>query len=188
MTLYDHAERELNMIQCEEPEKTALLEAVRGFAKGGWSGGSVGWGVATLVRLLEFKPLSPISSEPTEWNHIADERTPNGPIWQSQRRSTTFSRDGGRTWYDIEDPSQNNGDVWKRDEAEWEDVLLGTNIQVDDRVRVKYNAFADPRLGGIHNGREGELVAVDAGQCVVRYDDGHEFRFLPVKLEVLKTS
>jgi hypothetical protein len=37
---------------------------------------------------------------------VADE------MWQNRRRSTTFSRDGGRTWYDIDDPSLDNGDTW----------------------------------------------------------------------------
>lgn len=182
MALLEHAQRELNLIKCDEPEKTALLSAVEGFAKGGWSGGSAPWGIQTLMRLLQFKPLSDLTSDPGEWVEVGD------GVWQSRRRPTTFSRDGGRTWYDIDDPELNNGDVWVRDEGTWEDVILGSNVKVDARVRVKRDAFADGRLAQLHNGREGELVSVDAGQCVIRYDDGHEFRFIPAKLEVLKTT
>lgn len=182
MALIEHARRELNLIKCDEPEKTALLKAVEGFATGGWSGGSVDWGIQTLVRLLQFQPLSDLSASPSEWVNVGDN------VWQSRRRPTTFSRDGGRTWYDIDDESLNNGDVWKRDEGKWEAVLLGTNVQVGSRLRVREDAFTEGRLARLHNGRQGELAVVDNGLCLMRYDDGHEFRHAPANLEVLKTS
>ena len=182
MTLLEHAQRELDFIKCDEPEKTALLKAVEGFATGGWSGGSVGWGIETLTRLLQFKPLSELNSDPNAWIEV-------GPsVWQSVRRPTTFSRDGGRSWYDIDDPSLNNGDVWNRDDANWAAIELGSNVKVDDRVRVRENAFDDQRLATMHNGREAEVIGFDGGRLIVRYDDGHEFRFLPELLEVLKTD
>lgn len=187
MSLVEHAQRELNLIKCDEPEKSALLAAVEGFAAGGWSGGSAQWGIEALGRLLRFQPLSPITSNADEWQHVGDDA--DGQIWQCRRRHTTFSRDGGKTWYDIDDPSLNNGDVWKRDAATWEQLELGSNAYVGVRVRVKADAFpADSRLAGEHNGRSGELVVVDSGRCTVRYQDGAEFRHDPTHLEVLKTD
>lgn len=192
MTLYEHAERELGLVNCDEGKKAALLAAVKGFATDGWSGGSVGWGIETLVRLLSYKPLTPITSEPSEWvevggptiEHLRAER-----LWQNARRSTSFSRDGGRTWYDIEDPELNNGDVWKREEGDWEPVELGSNVNAGSRVRVRQDAYsASTSLANAHNGRTGELVLVDSGRCSVKYDDGTLFRHDPTRLEVLKAA
>ena len=189
MTLYEHAERELKLIGCEDPEKSAFLAAVKGYATGGWSGGGHGWGVETLVRLLNFQPLSDITSDPTQWTHICDERTNGQELWQSKRRSSSFSRDGGKTWYDIDTPEFNNGDVWVRDDAEWERLELGTNVRIGSRVRVRQDAFSsESRLATLHNGRVGDVIVIDAGRCVVKYDDGNEFRFPPETLEVLKTA
>ena len=36
-------------------------------------------------------------------------------IWQNIRDCAAFSRDGGKTWYHLDDPTQNNGDTWRRD-------------------------------------------------------------------------
>lgn len=190
MTLYEHAERELKLIGCEDPEKSALLAAVKGYATGGWSGGSHGWGLQTLVRLLEFKPLSDIGTSADEWVHVAGPTTEHpdaADLWQNRRRSSSFSRDGGKTWYDIDDPELNNGDVWVRDDGEWERVELGHNVHIGSRVRVRVDAFpSESRLASLHNGRTGEVVVIDAGRLVVKYDDDHEFRFPPESLQVLK--
>lgn len=99
MSLVEHAQRELRAIGCEEPERTTLLATVAAFSVGGWSGGSAGWGIATLERLLRFEPLTDLTCHPDEWNHICDERTSGEELWQSSRKSEAFSRDGGLTYY-----------------------------------------------------------------------------------------
>lgn len=187
MSLIEHARYELDRIKCDEPEKSALLAAVEGFAQGGWSDGSASRGVATLVRLLRFQPLSPLTSDTSEWQLVQDGGDEN--VWQSRRRATTFSRDGGRTWYDVEDEALNHGDVWVRAQARWEPLVLGDNAQVGARVRVRLDAYdADTANAHRHNGRDGELVLVDSGRCTVRYADGREFRHEPARLEVLKAA
>ncbi len=91
----------------------AVMELIKVFAAQGHSGMSAGMTIHLFTELASFRPLGPITSDPDEWGHVAD--TEDGPLWQNKRRSTSFSRDGGKTWYDTEDESLNNGDTWKKE-------------------------------------------------------------------------
>jgi len=82
----------------------ALLAAVRGFARGGWSGGSVGAGMGILQDLLAYKPLTPLTTDPDEWEYIAEDVAGEPHVWQSKRRSDAFSNDGGLSYYLLDDP------------------------------------------------------------------------------------
>jgi hypothetical protein len=91
----------------------AVMDLIGMFASQEHSGMSAAITLKLFYDLAQFKPLGPITSDPDEWVHVAD--TDEGPLWQNRRRGTSFSRDGGATWYDIEDASLNNGDVWKKE-------------------------------------------------------------------------
>lgn len=93
----------------------AVMELIETFAGQGHSGMSATITLRLFYDLAQFKPIGPITNDPAEWMHVAD--TPEESVWQNRRRSTTFSRDAGNTWYDIEDPSLNHGDTWKREQA-----------------------------------------------------------------------
>lgn len=102
MTLVEHAQRELELTGWfkDDPHSAeAMLGAVREFAKGGWSGGSAPFGVHIVSQLLEYKPLSPLTADPAEWNHISEAMAGQPDLWQSQRRPDAFSNDGGKTYY-----------------------------------------------------------------------------------------
>jgi hypothetical protein len=97
--LVRHAREELR--RCgqteEDPEfSAALIAAVEGFASYGHSGSSAAAGVEMLSRLLRFQPLSPLTSDPSEWIDRSD--VMGEAIWQSTRNPAAFSRDGGETW------------------------------------------------------------------------------------------
>lgn len=70
-------------------------------------------------------------------------------------------------------------------DAVWADVLLGTNVQMSDSVRVKQDAYTVPRLADLHNGQLGVLVGARNGLCIVRYTNGEEFQHEAAKVEVL---
>lgn len=99
-----HAERELRISgQTEEdPEfSQSLVNAVRAFAEYGHSGFSAAYGADALNKLLRFKTLTTLTSDPEEWTDVS-EHFPD-PTWQSVRDPSAFSTDGGKTWHYLED-------------------------------------------------------------------------------------
>lgn len=91
--LVDHAKRELALIESDEAFIDAIVKSVEAFAAYGHSGGSASVGIHILNNLLQFKNLSPLTDDPTEWiNH-------GNSTWQSCRNSEAFSNDGGITYY-----------------------------------------------------------------------------------------
>lgn len=118
----------------------AVLELIETFARQGHSGYSAAMTRSLFDRLARFEPLSPITNDPEEWTEVID------GMWQNKRRSTSFSNDGGQTWYDIEDASRSNGARWYSEEEtrKWlvshgftgdEDVILDTqtkNLLIDE--------------------------------------------------------
>lgn len=81
----------------------AILSAVTAFHGGGWSGGSIGYGVETLRRLCLMEPLGPLTDDPEEWFHHDLDVAGQPDLWQSKRDSSCFSNDGGRTYYDVDE-------------------------------------------------------------------------------------
>lgn len=92
-----HAKRELALVGNDEDYNQCIVEAVRAFARYGHSGGSAGVGIEILHDLLQFKNLTPLTDDPSEW---IDQTEASGvPMWQSCRNSEAFSQDGGKTYY-----------------------------------------------------------------------------------------
>lgn len=118
--LVKHAEYELKLAGLFDKDSDydgmlgeAVMELVKVFAKQGHSGFSAHQTLRIFNEVANFKPLTPIGKSKDEWVDVS-EMSSEQPMWQNKRRGTTFSRDGGKTWYDIDDPKLNNGDVWQR--------------------------------------------------------------------------
>lgn len=98
--LVEHARRELNLIG-EEPQTIEwYLSVVRAFAAYRHSGGSASVAIPTLSRLLSFRPLAELTSDPAEW--IDRSSIMNEPWWQNLRDSRAMSRNGGKDWWYVE--------------------------------------------------------------------------------------
>lgn len=94
-----HARRELELIG-EEPETIeGIVKVIQAYADMGHSGGSHAILAPRIYDLLQFKTLSPLTSNPNEWNYIQKEIAGGKGIWQSQRNPEAFSHDGGRTYH-----------------------------------------------------------------------------------------
>jgi hypothetical protein len=117
--LTDHAKYEMELAGLFDKDSdydgmlgTSVMELVEVFAKQGHSGFSAARTLAIFNEVANYKPLTPIGKSADEWMNVSE--MSNGPMWQNKRRGTTFSRDGGKTWYDINDSKLNNGDTWKK--------------------------------------------------------------------------
>lgn len=98
--LVEHARRELDLCgqAAEDPSYAAsLIAAVAAFASYGHSGGSAMVAIGQLHALLQYRTLSPLTSDPDEW--IDRTEMSGAPLWQNARDSRAMSTNGGKDWY-----------------------------------------------------------------------------------------
>jgi len=104
--LLTHAKRELDLIGLTEEDeyngmmRKHILHMISEFADEGHSGFSASYAISVLSKLLDFKPLSPLTGGNSEWNNIAqygDDTT----LYQNNRRSSVF-KDVDGSCYDID--------------------------------------------------------------------------------------
>lgn len=79
----------------------AVLDLCKMFADQGHSGFSAQYVLDLFSRLAQFKTLTPITSDPTEWTDVSD--CSCQPMWQNKRDPSYFSKDGGKTYYSLND-------------------------------------------------------------------------------------
>jgi hypothetical protein len=111
--LVRHARAELERCgqTAEDPEfSESLIKAVEAFASYGHSGGSAMCGIDMLTRLLNFKTLSPITSDPDEWQDVSE--MSGAPMWQNKRDPSVFSKDGGKTWKGLDERPGDDSIEW----------------------------------------------------------------------------
>lgn len=111
MSLLSHAEKELRLAGLFDKDSDyngmvgkAVLELIKTFSKQGHSGFSAGWCLDLFNKLAQHQPLTPISADPSEWTDVS--AMSGYPMWQNNRRYSSFSNDGGKTWYDLDDPEE----------------------------------------------------------------------------------
>jgi len=113
--LVKHARRELQLAGIGDTDADyggaldpAVMELIEVFSAQGHSGASAGLCLAMFYRLAQFKALSPLTDDPAEWEEVTDrvltpEQIAEGQrMWQNIRQGSTFSKDGGKTWKDLE--------------------------------------------------------------------------------------
>jgi hypothetical protein len=114
MTLVDYAESELKRAGLFDKDSDyngmlgeAALEIIKVFSMQGHSGFSASIVTQLVEKLLRYEPLTPLTYEPDEWTDVSE--MSGSPMWQNNRKPTTFSRDGGKTHYDLDNPATNCG-------------------------------------------------------------------------------
>lgn len=108
-----HAKRELDAIGLRDSSdemdvamRNDILSVVELFFQQGHSGFSANYAISIISRLLEFKPLAPLTGEDSEWVDVAEQS--GYPLYQNSRCSSVFKSDGlsydinGVVFYDIE--------------------------------------------------------------------------------------
>lgn len=80
-----------------------VLRMIEAFSGYGHSGGSAAMTLEIFNRVARFQTLGPITDDPDEWMRVnpGDEEV---GVWQNRRQGSLFSNDGGKTYYDIDEP------------------------------------------------------------------------------------
>lgn len=106
-----HARSELKRIG-EEPEVIEwYAKVIREYSSFGHSGGSHMAILPVLTKLLNFEPIGPLTDDPQEWyHHGMDVWGEEGGVWQNKRDGRMFSKDGGKTYTNVEDRKDDEGD------------------------------------------------------------------------------
>ena len=105
--LLSHAKDELDRIGMTEDSpdemnrmmRKHVLHMMQEFANEGHSGFSASYAISILTKLMDFKPLSPLTGRDDEWHNVSDYGPE--PHWQNIRRSSVF-KDADGTCYDID--------------------------------------------------------------------------------------
>ena len=78
----------------------AVLELIDVFARQGHSGFSAGIVSDIFNKLSRYKPITPITNNPKDWNFVTDD------TWQSRKQPDLFSNNNGKTYYSVDDPKR----------------------------------------------------------------------------------
>jgi hypothetical protein len=86
-----------------------VMRLIRAFnPDGDHSGGSAKLALEVFDRVARFRALGPLTNHPNEWMQVSPDMMPDGSptVWQNKRHSSAFSNDGGKTYYDIDEPTR----------------------------------------------------------------------------------
>jgi hypothetical protein len=118
MSLIKHAKRELELAGLFDKDSDydgeigkAVMQLIRVFSKQGHSGFSAGMTLSIFNKVASYKTLTPITGNPEEWMNVSE--VSGEPMWQSTRCPSVFSKDGLKTWYDLDAPKKKWYQFWK---------------------------------------------------------------------------
>jgi hypothetical protein len=106
MSLIQYAENELDRIGMTDDGdmngmmRKHLLHMVKEFANEGHSGFSASYALQCLKKLLNFKPLSPLTGEDEEWTDVSS--ISGVPHYQNKRCGSVFKNGKDGEAYDID--------------------------------------------------------------------------------------
>lgn len=105
--LVAHARHELALLGNDEDFNNCIINAVEAFTRYGHSGWSGIKAIEILNALWRWKPLTPLTNDPEEWEYH-DETVwgAKGGIWQNRRDPEAFSIDSGKTYYLTSNPDE----------------------------------------------------------------------------------
>lgn len=79
-----------------------VLELVKVFAAQGHSGMSASYAIALFRTVASYGMLNSLKHPMETGEYVDRSEISQGPCFQSTRKSTIFSEDGGKTWYDLD--------------------------------------------------------------------------------------
>lgn len=99
--MYDEDDK-LGDISYNKMVADAVVELMQKFSEQDHSGFSAGMVRELFNKLSQFQTLTDITNNPDEWLNVAEYMN-NEPMWQNKRNPAIFSKDGGKTWYNIDE-------------------------------------------------------------------------------------
>lgn len=81
----------------------AVMKLIKAFSAQGHSGFSAAMTTDLFQKLSSYKNLTPLTNDPGEWMHIHEDIAGEPNLWQSRRRPDAWSKDGGKTYYCLDD-------------------------------------------------------------------------------------
>lgn len=133
--LVDHAEAELKNAGLFDKDSDydgmlgkAVLELMKVFSKQGHSGYSAHLTLDLFDKLANFSNLTPITDNPEEWMEVTDKGPDGKGMWQNKRNPSMFSKDGGKTYYDVDDEKKE--EVKSLHDETIDDVFKDTELKV----------------------------------------------------------
>jgi hypothetical protein len=110
--LVDYAKSELALLSDGSDVQNAMdkhiLKIVEVFEEEGHTGFTAGYAINLLKKLLEFKPVTPLTGRDEEWNEVGT------GVWQNRRCSNIFKENDGLGAYEVDGIifSDNGGETW----------------------------------------------------------------------------
>jgi hypothetical protein len=120
--LVNHAIRELELIGYKIDEDITeinsdddydtmvakcIVDLIKMFASQGHSGFTAPYTIDAFTKLAKHQNLTPINMTPDEWMDVSGYGD-GTPLWQNKRNVALFSKDGGKTWYDVSENPKNH--------------------------------------------------------------------------------
>jgi hypothetical protein len=104
--LVDFAKRELDLIgmtaestdEMNIAMREHILKMVEMFADEGHSGSSAAYAIGILQKVLDYKPLSPLTGADDEWNSIDESMGGSDMAFQNKRCPHVFMRSDGSAY------------------------------------------------------------------------------------------
>lgn len=153
--LVDHAKNELNLAGLFDKDADyggligkSVMELIKTMSGQGHSGFSAQMVRELFNKLSNYETLTPITSNPNEWVDVAGYGCGDvkETLWQSTRNPSTFSKDGGKTWYNLDNKTIKEG--IKIGLSKYKQILL------ENKENNKYKIYCDV---------DGVLVDFDKG-------------------------
>jgi hypothetical protein len=141
--LQDHARKELELAGLFDKNSDydgmigeAVMDLVDAFCKAGHSGFSAQWAKQVFCDLAEWKNLTPLTNDPEEWQDVREYCADSEEMYQNRRNPSCFSKDGGKTYYSLEEVEKlkEDEDTPWQDRVEWHtSVDMKSDTQKDNK-------------------------------------------------------
>jgi len=142
----DFARDELERIglgeNCQDPMdqdmRKCILDMIDMFADQGHSGFSANYMISVVTRLMNIKPLGPLTGDDSEWTLVQDDPV----LYQNKRYSAVFKDGNGRA-YDID--ARVVKDQWKDSNGELHTDYV-TNSECAKDITFPYMVPDEPEV------------------------------------------